>query len=158
MLALAFVAAAMPLAEAGHCETKIHVFGRASPTPLAPPPYTTSAGANCTRTLSLVGMDEHKLPPNTDQVMVRVQGDFGPSIQSLDVAFNGLGFEDIHHTLLRKLNPSGSYSYDLPEWVTLPDGAKDGELTVTVRYPGGLLRSVTYSTTATVVPPPLPPA
>lgn len=138
-----------PTVGAAHCETKIHVYGRPAPAPLSPPPYSSSTSGVCVRALQGV-VDEHTLPPNTDQVMVRVQGDFGPSVPALDVELDGLGFVDMHYALVRTSNLAGGYTYNLADWVALPDGAQDGQLTVTITQPGGIKRSITYRTSMTV--------
>lgn len=157
LLALTATSVAAPSAMGEHCDTKINVYGRIGVTPLSPPPYSSTTAGVCVRLLGTANVDEHVLPPNTDQIMVRVAGDFGPSVKTLDVEFDGLGFVDIHDTLHRTLNAAGGYTYNLVDWRDLPDGPMDGDLTVTVRQPGGVYRSITYSTTLTVIPPPVPP-
>ena len=153
---LTLASLAVPPAVGEHCDTKINVYGRMAPVPAAPPPYSSRTAGFCPRVLGDAGVDEHTLPPNTDQIMVRVAGDFGPSVQSLDVEFDGLGFVDIHDTLYRTTNAAGGFTYQLADWRALPNGPVDGDLTVTVRQPGNIYRSITYETTLTVIPPPLP--
>lgn len=153
--ALVLASFALPTSFGAHCDTKINVYGRMSLTPVAPPPYSSSTAGICVRVLQGT-IEEHVLPPNTGEVMVRVNGDFGPSVPSVDAELDGLGFVDQHYALLRTLNPAGGFTYNLPDWLPLPDGLADGDLTVTITQPGGLKRSITYSTTITAPPPSLP--
>ena len=148
---------ALPTAAGSHCETKINLYGRPAQAPVSPPPYSTMAHATCLRLLE-DAVDQHTLPPNTGEVMVRIHGDFGPSVKSVDAELDGLGFIDQHYTLMRTLNPLGGYTYNLAEWIPLPNGPVDGELTVTITQPGGLKRAVTYETTVTLQLPPVPPS
>ena len=156
-VALLIVGFAAPLASGSHCDSKITVYGRSALTPLAPPPYTSATGSACARALGSNGVDEHRLPPNTDQIMVRVHGDYGPSVPTIEARFDGLGFVDSVHPLQRTLNAGGLFSYNLAQWLSTPAGATDGELKVTVLLLSGA-RTVSYNTTATfVIPPPPPP-
>lgn len=154
---LLVMSVAVPTALGSHCQTKINVYGRVSPAPLAPPPYSSGTAGFCLSVLNGAVVDEHLLPPNTNQVLVRVNGDFGPSVLKIDVELDGLGFVDMHYPLFRTLNPAGGYSYNLADWLELPSGVADGNLTATITQPGGVKRSVTYHTSLSVVLPPLPP-
>lgn len=153
LLATAYIA---PVASANHCTTKINVSGRISLAPVPPPPYTSGTAGLCLRVFGDAGIDEHLLPPNTDQVLVRVLGDYGASVPSVRVILNGLGFLNHEFRAYRTLNTGGGYSYNMPEWVALPDGPTSGNLTASVVAPGGYTSSVVYRTTLTVVPPPVP--
>lgn len=150
--AILLAGALIPLAGAQHCESRINVYGRVLVAPLAPPPYASATYSVCVRLYNNV-VSEHSLPPNTDQIYVRVNGDFGPSIERLRATIDGLGFPATEHYLYRTNNQFGGYTYNIADWLELPNGPTDGTLTVTVYYPGNVPFSVTYHTTATVVPP-----
>lgn len=153
--ALVATSIAVPTSLATHCDTKINVYGRISLAPIAPPPYSSATAGVCLRVLN-GAVDEHVLPPNTDQVTARVNGDFGPAVPTIDAEFDGLGFVDMHYPLVRTVNPAGGYTYNLADWLDLPNGITDGELTVTITQPGGIKRSITYHTTLSA-PLPVPP-
>lgn len=142
---------AVPAASSSHCDTKITVYGRASLAPIVSPPYSSGTAGMCVRVLE-DKIDEHLLPPNTDQVLVRVNGDFGNSITTLQLTLTGLGFTGNTYTLFRTASPFGGNMYQLAEWVSLPDGPVHGDLQASVRYPAGP-RTVTYHTSATVLVP-----
>lgn len=149
--ALLAASLSVPAASGDHCVTKITVYGRISLTPLLSPPYSSGTAGVCVRIYENM-LDDHLLPPNTDQVMVRVNGDFGPSITTLQLTLNGLGFTGHTYTLVRTQSQFGGFMYQLPEWAALPDGPMHGDLQASVLYPAGP-RTVTYHTTATVIVP-----
>jgi hypothetical protein len=156
LVALVATTFSLPAANAHHCETKINAYGRTAVAPVPPPPYTSLTAGFCFRTAGNAGVEDHLLPPNTDQVMVRILGDYGPSVPHVRVILDGLGFLGHEYQAIRVPNQNGYHSYDLPSWVPLPNGPTDGELTVTVIGPGGSTRSVEYHTMLTLVPPPPP--
>lgn len=153
--ALAAAALALPVAASDHCETKISVHGRVALVPMGPSPYASSTHGVCVRVFGDNGFEDHLLPPNTDEVMVRVNGDFGASVPSLRATLTGLGFTGNEYPLARTLSPFGGYTYN-SAWQALPNGPVDGALVAAVTYPDRQV-SVTYHTTATVIVPPLPP-
>jgi len=156
LAALVAVGVTAPGAAAMDCDNKIHVYGRALVVPGGPPPHAAATAGTCVRLLNQGALDTHRLPPNTDHVMVRLQADFGPSVEQVEARLDGLGFVDSVHLLQRTTSALGGVTYNLPMWLPLPDGPVDGPLVVTVTLPGGVVRTVTYSTTATLVPPPVP--
>ena len=137
--------ASLPLAEADHCTSRIVVFGRPSPLPAPAPPYTPQTQGLCPLAVGIV--DGHTLPPQTSQILVRVNGDFGPGLPSLFATVDGLGFEGQVFTLVRTPLPTGISVYQMREWVPLPDGTQLGELQVSVAYPS-ITASVTYRSIA----------
>lgn len=165
LVAVALVATmfVVPAASAKHCDTKINVYGRTAIVPLPPPPYISMTAGICVRVFENAGVEEHVLPPDTSQVMVRIHGDFGGSVLSVRVILNGLGFLNQEFLAYRTFNSPGNiWSYNFQEWVPLPNGPTDGELTATMIGPGGATRTITYQTTLTTPPPPavppIPPA
>lgn len=146
LLGLAVLAAGLtlPAASGAHCESKLNVYGRVSLVASSPPPYSSSIQNVCPK---LAGQ-EHTLPPHSDQVIVRVNGDFGKAVPSILVSLEGLGFSGQSFTLARTANPLGGFSYQMSEWVNLPLGPQVGELTATAYYPGDVTMSVTYRSVA----------
>lgn len=141
LLAATFV---LPLADADHCKTRIHAFGRMGIAPTPPPPHSYRTMSMC-RTLHENGVvDTHAFPPGTDQVFVRLAADPDPSTKTFDAVFDGLGFVNESFTLHRVPAQDGLHSYELKEWAFLPHGPKAGTLTVTV-YMLGSVTSVTYT-------------
>lgn len=142
-LALLAAGLALPAASGSHCESKLHVFGRVSLAPTSPPPYS-STPSYCPK----LGGHEHTLPPQSDQLFVRVHGDFGKSVPSVLVSLDGLGFSGQLFTLNRTANPLGGSSYQMREWVNLPLGPQVGELTATAYFPQDVVVTATYRSIA----------
>lgn len=149
-----------PLAMGRHCETKISIFGRSSLVPMPTSPYTVLHQTRCVRVEDTA---DHTLPPQTEQLMVRVNGDFGASRPTLRLDLSGLGFTSSTFTLQRTANPMAGFTYQLTEWISVPDPVAGGSVTATVFYPDGPMSS-TYTvsfnaalpTEDDVPPPPSP--
>lgn len=144
LLAVVALGLAAPMAAGDHCRTGIHAFGRISLAPTSPPPYAADIQRVCP---SAAGA-EHTLPPQSDQVIVRINGDFGSGVPTVLVSLDGLGFAGQSFTLKRTANLAGGYSYQMSEWVNLPLGPQVGELTVTAYYPGNVVMRSTYRSVA----------
>lgn len=147
--------ALVPYASGQHCETKIAIYGRSALMPTPPPPYMSLNQGICPRVEN--GAD-HTLPAQTDQIFVRVNGDFGPSKPTLRLDLSGQGFAGTTFTLLRTPNTMGPFSYQLNEWLNVPSPAQGATITATVYYPDGPMSSAYVSSvrvsTPTVPEPP----
>lgn len=154
VLAGLILAALAPLAAGNHCESRLSVYSRPSFAPAPAPPYT-HLDRNACFVLKARGIEDHSLAPNADQIMVRVNGVFGASVTELRVDLDGMGFEAATFTLRRTTDPGGE-TYQLPEWIFLPDPA-GGSLTATVFYPGEPY-AVTYEASSVQLPLPPPAA
>lgn len=150
---LGLLAGAAATAEADHCVTRISIYGRSSLTPVIAPPYTAMSGNMCTpRTGDTAIAGDHTLPPLTDQIMVRVNGDFGPWKPTLRLELTGLGWGGDAFVLPRTNDSlDESFTYHLPEWISVPEPTPGGLVTATVYYPDGPF-SVTYRAGAVPVP------
>lgn len=135
---------AVPPASGSHCDTKLNLYGRVSLVPTSPPPYSSASPSYCPKASGY----EHTLPPQSDQVIVRVNGDFGKAVPSILVSLDGIGFSGQLFTLNRTGNALGGYSYQMREWVNLPLGPQTGELTATAYFPGDLVVTSTYRSPA----------
>ena len=146
--------AAIPTGTSHHCESRLSVYSRASFTPMQAPPNHAFDQTVCT-IVKLRGLEDHTLAPNADQVLVRVNGVFGPALTNVSVYLDGMGFDNARFTLFRANEPLGPV-YVMPEWIYLPDPT-DEALTATVHYPTGQF-TVTYARNPTQLPlPQLPP-
>lgn len=146
----------VPVASADHCRTKLVVYGRVSTAPIASPPYTSMTAGMC---LALYGrgVDDHVLPPETDQVTVRINGDFGGHHTTILIELDGLGFANHTFHAVRQASPFGGVYYQFPTWVALPNGTQTGDLTVTAYYPTGAVSAVYHVVSAPDAPAPPPP-
>lgn len=154
MLIFGTMVALAPVADSQHCESRLTIYGRHS---FAPAPLTPNhmLDQNACNILKSRGVDGHTLPPNADQIMIRVNGAFGPALASLVVDLDGMGFNDAQLLINRTEEPMGA-TYQLSEWMFLPDPSA-GPLTATVYYPRGASYTVTYAASPTQLPlPPLP--
>ena len=131
LLLLLLVVAAPPV-EADHCATGIVIYGRAAFTPgiLLPP---TPRICIEVETSSSAG---HILPPETDEIFVRVQTDIGTSYPVLQLRLEGLGFDRQTYPLTRAEAVAGMWVYDVADWLALPDDDPHGTLRAAVRFPG----------------------
>lgn len=125
-----------PTATSDHCRTKLTAYGRVSSAPLASPPYTSATAGMCLAAYKW-GADDHVLPPETDQVLARVNGDFGSAYPTILIELTGLGFEAHTFPAIRQASPYGGTFYQLSQWVTLPAGPASGDLVVKAYYPAG---------------------
>lgn len=146
LLAAVIGGAFVPTAASDHCRTKLTAYGRISTAPMAAPPYAATTSGVCT-SLYGRGVDDHLLPPETDMVLVRVNGNFGGGIDVILVELNGLGFEGQVYPAKRLTSTFGGVFYQFESWVPLPDGPQAGELVVTAYYPAGPV-TVVYHTLA----------
>lgn len=148
VLLLVLVAAlgAIPVAEGQHCVTKIAVYGRVGLAPSPPPPYMSLNQGICPRVDPAV---DHTLPPQTEQIFVRINGDFGPSKPTLRLDLEGLGFVGSTFTLQRTPNAMGGSTYQLGEWLNVPSPASGATITATAYYPDGPMSS-TFVTSVNV--------
>lgn len=144
LVAVLLLGVVTPSVGAEHCRTKIYAYGRVSTAPMASPPYTSTTAGVCA-SLYGRGVDDHVLAPETDQVMVQIRGDFGPSVPKLLIELDGVGFADHLYYANRTLSPIGGYYYTLANWIALPAGPQSGDLVVTAYYPGNVTMSETYS-------------
>jgi hypothetical protein len=150
------VTAVTPFAEAHHCLTKISVFGRSVLAPAPVPPFSQNlTPAACARPLDEAS-ETHTLPPQTDQIFVRIDGDFGPSIPKVSIELTGLGFERNTFTLNSTESQLGGFTYAMGGWAFVPEPAALDGLQVTAFYPDGAMR-VTYESSPIFAPvPPVP--
>jgi len=135
----------VPSVDAEHCSSGISVFGRSALMPALLPPALPRA---CV-TLSTSSSAGHVLPPATDQIFVRVDADIGASYPTLSLRLDGLGFQGHSFPLYRMQGPTGVYTYNLREWLYLPDEDPEGTLVATVRFPGNHDVSARYTLLAT---------
>ena len=130
-----------PPVVADHCDTGITIHGRPAFTPgviLPPTPRACLA-------VETSGSTGHVLLPGTDEIFVRVQADLGGTYPHLVLRLDGLGFRDQVYHLTRTLAPTGTWVYDLPEWLALPAEDANGTLRATVRFPGHHEASAEYT-------------
>lgn len=139
-LALGLLLAAPPTA-AADCETGLVVYGRSAFLPGAvPPPSPVRACAQVETTTS----SGHTLQPLSDQIYVRLNSDLGASYPTLKLRLEGLGWDNQQFTLHREQSAIGATTYNLREWLSIPEPADGGTLKATARYPSGNEGSVTY--------------
>ena len=134
--ALLLMVALVPSAGADHCATAIAVYGRAAFAPGIVPPAAPRSNEGCVSVETSTSAG-HVLLPNTDQILVRVEADMGSSYPLLPVRLEGLGFREQTYTLQRTQAITGAWTYNLRDWLELPDAGASGTLRVTVRFPGG---------------------
>lgn len=135
LLALAL----LPLADeaaAGHCGTRIYVYGRASIAPGVVTPVEP-ASPECFPREEHVADAAHTLPPSTEEILVRVHTDIGESYPRAQASLDGLGWRGQLFALDRVEGAASTY-YTVPDWLVAPDADDLREpLRVTVRFPTG---------------------
>lgn len=150
------IGAFTPSAAGDHCRSKLTAYGRISSAPVASPPYSSTTAGVCV-SLYRQGVDDHVLPPEADQVMVRVNGDFG-GYSTILIRLDGLGFDGHTYPAIRQVSSFGGVFYQLAQWVAFPEGPQSGELRITAYYPAGPVTEVYRTFAAPEAPaPPAPP-
>lgn len=128
-------------AEAEHCTTGIAIHGRPAFSPAILPPALPRA---CV-TLETSGSTGHVLAPATTEVFVRVDADLGGTYPQLILRLDGLGFRDQTFQLTRTTtSPIAGWTYDVADWLSLPDPEPGGTLRAMVRFPGNHEASAQY--------------
>ena len=150
---MAFAIASAPLAAGQHCDTSLAIYGRSGSASTPPPPFTNFERNTSFSSTGL--LDLHKLPPGADQVMVRVNGDLGPGVPTIPVDLDGMGFQDVALNLVRTANPGAAHTYQLVEWLDIPD-TEGEQIRATAHYPQKSV-SVTYHRSPIRAPPPASP-
>lgn len=128
-------------ADAEHCETGIVLYGRSALAPGVLPPVLPRY---CVA-LQTSGSAGHILLPGTEQVFVRVEANLGGSYPLLVLKLDGLGFDDQTFQLVRTLNTGATWTYNLEDWLTLPDPEAGGTLEARVRFPGNYDATARYT-------------
>lgn len=153
VVSLSLVALAIvPAASGTHCGTKISVYSRASMSPQPAPPYSITTSNTCVQLAEGTPADGYTLPPGADQLFVRINGDFGPSVTTLRIELTGLGFDHSSITLNRTPSSVNGFSYDMREWIFVPAPAIGGSVSVTAFYPS-TSQTATYRVAANPVTP-----
>lgn len=132
-----------PLGAAGHCEEDLYVYGRGSFTPGVVPPAGPVAAECILVPGGLVHDVVHTLAPGTDQVLVRMFVDIGPSYPHLHVKLEGFGWTG-QVFAMERVQASATTYYSFPEWVYAPDPYEGTPLRASVRMPGGREASAEY--------------
>lgn len=132
-----------PTIDAEHCSSRIEAFGRTPNAPaLVPPP--SPAGRVCLAVETTLPT-EHFLLPYSELLYVRVDADLGTNYPRLPLTLDGLGFREQHFQLERTTGLTGKHSYELGEWITMPDAPHaSGHLFATVRFPGNHVETARY--------------
>lgn len=153
-----FAALAAPTALGDHCDARLLVYGRSGFSPQPAPVYAKATASMCQEAGEDSAVGAHTLPPNADQVFVRINGDFGGSVRTVRVELTGFGFDRSSFVLNRTQSDLGGSMYETREWLFMPAPAAGGELVATAFYPEGPMR-VTYRASPVSVPvPQVPPA
>lgn len=149
MLAVASLLAVgvtVPVAGADHCEKRITIYSRNELVAGPPPPSVNFTARTC---LAAFGQSVHEdavLIPQADQVFVRVSIDLGPSVPTLNVVLDGLGFSNQTFVMQQKQSLYGFRVYEMADFVSIPGGANaTGTLNATIVV-GGMSKTVTYRT------------
>ena len=145
LLILALIVIVVPNGTlASDCATSINVYGRSALAPgVLPPP--SPVGPVCAEIQSS-DSSGHKIPPLSDQIMVRLEKDIGPSYPELRLRLDGLGWRDQQFTLVRTQSLTGPWMYTLDDWIGIPDAnVADPTLHVKVRFPGDHDTTVDFS-------------
>ena len=132
----------IPFTEAGHCDTRIAVYGRSALGPgIVPPKLLT--GQPCPE-IAAPNASGHALPPGTDQIYVRVEADLGAGYPVVLMWLQGQGFRGQQFTLTRTEGTVGTVTYTPEDWLSIPDLDEVDGITATVRFPGNHLASAHY--------------
>lgn len=127
-------------ASAEHCESGIAVFGRPAFSPGVLPP---TLPRYCV-TLETSGSAGHVLPPGTQDIFVRVEADLGASYPILNLKLDGLGFhEQTFH--LTRTQSAAMWTYNVEDWLPLPEPTPGDSVTASVRFPGNYEASAQYT-------------
>lgn len=131
------LATAAPAASAGNCESRITVYSRHSVVHGPTPPAIQGTARSCLYLLNQPVQEDSLLLPKADQVLVRFWADLGPSVPTVTVKLEGLGFVGQSYVLHKQTSLYGYPVYEMADFVNIPAGPDaTGTLKATVFVPG----------------------